>query len=91
MIDPYKKNSLDRLKRTKGQIEGVIRMIEENKYCADITTQLLALQGALKGVMPIVLESHLTTCGTEHLTSKNKEKREKFIKEIVRTYELSSR
>lgn len=91
MIEPYKDKALKRLKRAKGQIDGIIKMIEDNKYCNDITTQVLALQGALKGVTPLILESHLTTCGASHLNSKDKQKREKFIKEIVRTCELSSR
>ncbi len=91
MIEPYKKKSLMRLKRAKGQIEGIIRMIEEEKYCNDVITQVLALQGALKGITPLILESHLNTCGAEHLNSKSKAKREKFIKEIVRACELSSR
>ena len=91
MIEPYKKKSLDRLKRAKGQIDGIVRMIEDDKYCADVITQMLALQGALKGVTPLLLESHLNTCGAENLNSKNKQKREKFIKEIVKACELSSR
>ena len=91
MIDPFKTKSLDRLKRAKGQIEGLIKMIEEEKYCADILTQLLALQGALKGVTPLILESHLTTCGPKFLGSKNKGVQKKFIKEIVKACELSSR
>ena len=91
MIEPYKKKALSRLKRARGQIDGVIRMIESSKYCADVITQVLALQGALKGVNPLILESHLTTCGAEHLNSKDKQKREKFIREIVRASELSHR
>jgi CsoR family transcriptional regulator, copper-sensing transcriptional repressor len=91
MIEPMKKKALDRLKRAKGQIDGIIRMIEADNYCADIMSQVLAAQGALKGVTPLILESHLNTCGAEHLGSKNKVKREKFIREIVRTCELSSR
>jgi CsoR family transcriptional regulator, copper-sensing transcriptional repressor len=91
MIDPFKSKSLVRLKRAKGQIDGIIKMIEDDKYCADIITQLLALQGAVKGVTPLVLESHLNTCGAEHLSSKNEKKRQKFIQEIVKTCELSSR
>ena len=86
-----KKQSLERLRRAKGQIEGVIRMIENNEYCADILTQLLALQGALKKIVPLVLESHLTTCGAENLGSKDPKKRQKFIQEIVKACELSSR
>lgn len=80
-----------RLKRARGQIDGIVRMIEEGQYCADIITQMLALQGALKGVTPLILESHLNTCGAEHLNSKDPKKREKFIKEIVKTCELSTR
>jgi CsoR family transcriptional regulator, copper-sensing transcriptional repressor len=91
MIQPFKKKSVDRLKRLRGQIDGLINMIEEEKYCADILTQVQASIGALKGVAPLVVESHLTTCGAEHLGSKNKAKREKFIKEIVKACELSSR
>lgn len=91
MIEPYKKKSLDRLKRAKGQIDGVIRMIEEDKYCIDVITQVLALQGALKGVPPLILESHLHTCGAKHLGSKSKKKKEKFIRELIKACELSSR
>lgn len=91
MIEPYRKKSLDRLKRAKGQLEGVIKMIEEDKYCADVLTQMLALQGALKGVPPLILESHLHTCGAEHLNSKDPQKKEKFIKEIVKACDLSRR
>lgn len=91
MIEPYKKKTLDRLNRAKGQIDGIIRMVEEDKYCADVITQMLALQGALKSVTPLMLESHLHTCGAEHLTSKNKEKKEKFIRELIKACELSGR
>lgn len=91
MIQPYQKKSLARLKRARGQIDGIIRMIEQGKYCADILTQVLALQGALKGVTPLILESHLNTCGAEHLNSKDEKKKNKFIKEIVRVCELSGR
>ncbi len=91
MIEPFKTKSLDRLRRAKGQIEGIVGMIEDDKYCADILTQLLALQGALKGVMPLVLENHLTTCGPKQLGSNDSKKRKKFIQEIVKACELSTR
>lgn len=91
MIEPFKKKSITRLKQAKGQLDAVIKMIEEDQYCADIITQVLALQGVLKGVTPMILESHLNTCGAEHLNSTNKAKRDKFIKEIIKTCELSSR
>ncbi|MBT6068635.1 metal-sensitive transcriptional regulator [Candidatus Peregrinibacteria bacterium] len=91
MIEPYKNKALGRLKRARGQIDGIIKMIEDEKPCGDILTQILALNGAVKGIAPFVVESHLHTCGEKNLASKDSEKREKFIKEIVRACELSSR
>ncbi len=91
MIEPYKKKALTRLKKARGQIDGIIKMIDEDKYCPDIITQLLALQGALKGTAPLVLESHFNTCASSHLNSKDPKKKEKFIREIIRSFELSSR
>lgn len=91
MINPYKTKSLARLRKARGQIDGIIKMIEGDKYCADITTQVLALMGAIKGVTPLILESHLITCGAENLNSKDPKKKQKFIKEIIKICDLSSR
>jgi CsoR family transcriptional regulator, copper-sensing transcriptional repressor len=91
MIEPFKKKAINRLKRARGQIDGIIKMIEEGRHCPNILTQSKALIGAVKGVAPLVVESHLTTCGPEHLGSSDKNKREKFIKEIIKACELSSR
>lgn len=90
MIEPYKGKAINRLKKARGQIDGIVKMIEEGKYCIDILTQLLALQGAIKGVNTLILESHLNTCGGD-LSSKDKVKKEKFIKELLRTCNLSNR
>ena len=91
MIEPYKKKALTRLKRAKGQIDGIIKMIEEDKYCGEILTQILALQGAVRGVAPLLIESHLHTCGEKKLTSKDPKVKEDFIRDIIRVCELSSR
>lgn len=90
MIDPYKSKALNRLRRAKGQIDGLIKLIEDEKYCIDILTQVLALQGAVKGLGPLILESHLNTCGTK-IASKDKSVKTKFIKEILKVCELSGR
>lgn len=75
----------------RGQIDGVIKMVEEDKYCIDIMTQLLAVQGSLKGIGSLLLESHLNTCGTEKLASKNPKEKEQFIQELVRSFQLANR
>lgn len=90
MIEPFKSKALNRLKKMKGQIEGVIKMIEDEKYCIDIITQMLAVQGALKGIAPLVLESHLNTC-SEKLTTKDPQKKQKFIKELINSFNLTNR
>ena len=90
MIDPFKGKAVNRLKKMKGQIEGVIKMIEDDKYCIDIITQMLAVQGALKGIAPLVLESHLNTC-SDKLGAKNSQTRQKFIKELINSFNLTNR
>ena len=91
MIQPYKNKALARLKKARGQMDAVIKMVEEGKYCGDIITQTLALQGSIKGIGSLVVESHLQTCGERNLASKNPKVKEKFIKEIIKVCELSGR
>ena len=91
MIEPYKKKTITRLKQAKGQLEAIIKMVEEDQYCGDILSQMLALQGVIKSVSPLMLESHLHTCAADRLSSKNKQKKQAFINELVQTFSLSSR
>ena len=51
-----------RLNRVSGQINGVSKMIEENRYCADVLTQISAIESALREIGFIILEDHLKTC-----------------------------
>ena len=90
MIEPFKKKAIDRLKRARGQIDGIIKMIEEGRPCPNVLTQSKALIGAVKGVAPLVVESHLNTCGPSQLGSNDKKKRDQFIQDIIRACELSS-
>lgn len=91
MIKPFKQKTLDRLKKAKGQMEGIIKMVNEGKNCVDIVTQVLALEGSLNAVSHLVLESHLNSCGVKILSSKNSKQKEKFIKEIIKIVDFSGR
>ncbi|SDR72025.1 metal-sensitive transcriptional regulator [Corynebacterium timonense] len=51
-----------RLKRIEGQVRGVERMIEDNKYCVDILTQISAITSALENVGLALLDEHLSHC-----------------------------
>ena len=53
---------LARLRRIEGQVRGVTRMIEEDKYCIDVLTQLSAIIAALRGTGLLVLEDHIRGC-----------------------------
>lgn len=57
-----KEDLLLRLRRMEGQVRGLQRMIEEDRYCLDVITQLNALTAAAREVEIIVLEDHLRTC-----------------------------
>jgi DNA-binding FrmR family transcriptional regulator len=65
-VDPEAKTrNLNRLKRIEGQVRGVQRMIEGDRYCADILTQLSSVQEALRAVGRELMRNHLKHCASE--------------------------
>ncbi|MDK2801192.1 MAG: CsoR family transcriptional regulator, copper-sensing transcriptional repressor [Clostridiales bacterium] len=58
----YKDDLLKRLKRIEGQVKGVQRMVEEEKYCADILIQVAAIRAAINKVGGLILQNHSKTC-----------------------------
>lgn len=66
---PSHKNEMAKLNRIAGQIEGVKRMIEEQRHCPDILTQLKAVRSAIRTVEANILETHLHSCVAESLDS----------------------
>ncbi|MFA7075819.1 MAG: metal-sensing transcriptional repressor [Candidatus Izemoplasmatales bacterium] len=62
------KDALNLLKTAKGQIEAVIRMTEEDRYCVDIANQILAVEALLKKANLVILKQHLNTCVKESIT-----------------------
>ena len=65
--DELKKDVARRLNRAIGQLNGVKSMVEEDRYCGDVLTQLAAAQSALKSVSRLVLQDHLETCVVERV------------------------
>jgi DNA-binding FrmR family transcriptional regulator len=61
--------NLARLKRIEGQIRGLHRMIEEDRYCADVLVQLSAVHEALRGVSRELMRHHLKHCATKAIKS----------------------
>jgi len=64
--DEYKKLT-NRLNRIEGQIRGVKKMVEEERYCVDILTQVSAIQAALNAFNKELLSSHIQTCVVEEI------------------------
>lgn len=59
-----KAKNLTRLKRIEGQVRGIHKMVEDDRYCADILTQLSAVHEALRGVGRELMRNHLRHCAT---------------------------
>ena len=59
-----KERNLNRLRRLEGQVRGIQRMIEEDRYCADILTQVSSIQEALRGVARELMRNHLKHCAS---------------------------
>lgn len=77
-----------RLNIIKGQIEGIIRMIDRGEYCIDVINQSRAIQKSLKSLDRLILEKHLKTCVTDILRNHNQEKRERIISELLNVYDI---
>lgn len=83
-----KKKALRRLQILKGQIRGLEKMIEDEKYCIDIITQSSAIKQALSGIEDLLLENHLSTHVTMQMMAGQSKK---ATAEIVKVYKLSKR
>lgn len=88
MKQDIKKKAVRRLKIVEGQVRGLQRMVQEEKYCIDIINQSLAIKEALSGVEDLILENHLSTHVVEQMKSG---KEAKAIKEILSVYKMSKK
>ncbi|MBC7073857.1 metal-sensitive transcriptional regulator [Candidatus Parcubacteria bacterium] len=89
MKKSYKKQILNRMNYISGHLEGIKKMIEDEKYCVDIMLQIEAVISALKKVNEMILENHLQTCVTKAIKSKNQKERRKKIKELLELFKSS--
>jgi CsoR family transcriptional regulator, copper-sensing transcriptional repressor len=64
-VDPERKDrNLKRLRRIEGQVRGLQKMVEDDRYCADIMTQISSVHEALRGVGRELMRNHLKHCAT---------------------------
>lgn len=79
---PHHHGELPRLNRIAGQVDGIRRMIAEERHCADILTQIRAARAALKTVEANVLETHLQSCVRDAMSGGDKAEIDAKIEEL---------
>jgi DNA-binding FrmR family transcriptional regulator len=80
---PQKPELLKRLARIEGQVRGIARMVDEERYCIEILTQLAAVGTALEAVGLKVLDEHVKHCVTRALTSGDPKEAEAKTSELL--------
>ena len=83
-VDPaLKKSNQKRLRRIEGQVRGLQKMVEDDRYCADIITQIASVQEALRGVARNLMKNHLHHCAAQALRSGNKEEADAMYDQLL--------
>src|SRR5579862_2854595 len=83
-VDPQLKDAnLKRLRRIEGQVRGLQKMVEEDRYCADIITQVASVQEALRGVARNLMRNHLRHCAAKALRSSKPQEAEAMYDELL--------
>jgi CsoR family transcriptional regulator, copper-sensing transcriptional repressor len=87
--DEGKQKLLTRLRRIEGQTRGLQRMVEDDKYCVDIMTQIAGVQAALEQVSVQLMERHLRHCVTEAILEGKGEEKIQEIMTVLKHYSRS--
>jgi DNA-binding FrmR family transcriptional regulator len=83
MKDDTKLAAQRRLARIEGQVRGIGKMIDDNRYCIDVVRQVQAIKAALGSLETVMLEDHLATCVEHALTSDDVSDRREKVEELV--------
>lgn len=78
-----KKSCLDRLRRAEGQIRGIAKMVEEDRYCIEVITQLQAVKSALLRIEEAILKDHVSHCVAHAIKSGSAKEQTKKIDELM--------
>jgi DNA-binding FrmR family transcriptional regulator len=86
-----KKQIINRISYLTGHLEGVKKMVKDDKYCIDIIKQNEAVIAAIEKVNQIILENHLNTCVTQAIKGKSVKERKNKINEILEIFKNSEK
>ena len=91
MRKDIKTSSRKRLSRIEGQVRGLSRMVDEDRYCIDIVTQISAVRAALRRVEEEVLRDHVAHCVEHAIASGNKVDQREKVAELIAVIGRSDR
>jgi DNA-binding FrmR family transcriptional regulator len=91
MRTEVKASVLKRLGRIEGQVRGLARMVEEDRYCIDVMTQIAAVRAALRGAEEEILKDHVAHCVEHAITSGNKADQRRKVTELLEVLGRASR
>jgi CsoR family transcriptional regulator, copper-sensing transcriptional repressor len=78
-----KTSCLRRLNRIEGQVRGVARMVERDRYCIDVITQIAAVRAALRRVEEEILQDHVGHCVEHAITSGSRREQRRKVNELI--------
>jgi CsoR family transcriptional regulator, copper-sensing transcriptional repressor len=78
-----KTSCLRRLSRIEGQVRGLSRMVERDRYCIDIVTQIAAVRAALRRVEEEILQDHVGHCVEHAITSGSRREQRRKVNELI--------
>jgi DNA-binding FrmR family transcriptional regulator len=91
-MQPHAKSSvLKRLNRIEGQVRGLSRMVEHDRYCIDIVTQLSAVRAALRRAEEEILGDHVANCVEHAIASGNKAEQRRKVTELMNVLSRAER
>lgn len=73
----------DRLKRIEGQVRGIHKMVQEDRYCMDILAQTRSIMAAMRKVEDQIMENHLHTCVREAMVSSDQNEVNEKVSEVM--------
>ena len=91
MKSEAKSSRLNRLRRIEGQVRGLTRMVEGDRYCIDIITQISAVRAALRRVEEDILREHVAHCVEHAIASGDADDQRQKIAELMEVLRRSAR
>jgi DNA-binding FrmR family transcriptional regulator len=86
MTPDTREQARKRMRRIAGQVAGIERMIDEDRYCVDVLLQVAAVRAALDGLGKLLLRSHVETCVSDAIASGRRKQREEKIGELMEVF-----